>query len=163
MWPVPWFQITLRCGVKDGAPAAQSRVPCEYDDNRSFMIMADIPKNYFAENFFDKALVQFIRNLACPWGTYGGFCDHALFQCCRDNPATFRRVLEHNGTALSASFFKTCLVKVRGVGMQCLTTFLIPLMQISSSTLNCHKTNQKTSVSAMDELNFSFSTQFCGR
>lgn len=118
MQPVMNFHIPPRRSVEDCASSATASVSCQDDDNLPLPRMAHIPRKHFAKIFFDKEFVQRARNFAWFLDGYGGLRDHGLVESCRDNPATFSRVAEQNGTAICIAFFKTCLVEVleRGYG-----------------------------------------------
>lgn len=96
-------------------------MPCQDYNNRPVFRMAHIPRNHFAETFFEKAFVQWTRTLlaadqAWLWGTYGGMRDHGLVQSCEENPVTLSIVEELNGPVLFIASFEERHVEVRERG-----------------------------------------------
>lgn len=116
MRPVLDFKVAPRRSAEDGAPAAQARVLCQHNYKRPLIRMGHIPRNYFAETFFDQAFLQWTSNFACLCGRCRGFRKHLLVQYCREKPSKFIRFALQNSTALSMEFFKARMVEVRERG-----------------------------------------------
>lgn len=99
--------------------------------------MSHTPKNQFAKPFFDKTFVPCTKNFFWLLGAYGALHDNVLVQSFRENPATFSRVAEHNGTALSMSFFNARRVLVRERGYAISHSFADPTTTEFFKILNC--------------------------
>ena len=132
---VPRNQATSSTGHSAAATVLFDKM-----DPTPFLTMAHIPNEHTANIMLSKADVEYMRDMAWFWGTYGALRDIDAIDPFRIDNTVFKTDVENQGGTIAMSYFQKKAVEVRERGYTILEDFGDPTSTAVLRNVTLHTT-----------------------